>query len=649
MSIVLIGPPGAGKSSVGRALAARLGRAFVDTDEVITARHGAIPEIFARDGEDVFRRLEAQVVVDALAGVGADATEAPGGDVVSLGGGAPLQPAVQAVLAGHRIVLLDVADDTVARRLAADRAADAVERPLLAGGLDTWCRLHDERIDTYRRLADVAVDTSALAVDEVVDRVVDALGAGDEGTAAGETAADERVVSGVVSAGATGASAFGGRAGGDRAAGGGRADGSGPTDSEEQTMMTADQDQHATGQGGAPTSQPAAPIDLQTESPAANPTAPGGDPRAGGDVSIRRTDEGDVRVVHVAGDRPYDVFVGPGAFDLIGEAIDDRVRRILIVHQPSCTKLAEELREGLSTGVVTAMTAEVPDAEAAKRIEVASFLWQLLGQADFTRTDLIIGLGGGAVTDLAGFVAATWLRGVKVLQIPTTVLGMADAAVGGKTGVNTAEGKNLVGAFHPPVAVFADPRVLATLPRNELLTGYAEVIKCGFIGDNTILDLIEQHHDAAVDPHSPVFLDALSQAVALKAEVVSADLRESGRREILNYGHTLGHAIEYAERYQWRHGAAVSVGMAFAAHLANLTGHLDDAGLDRHYRVLQSLGLPTTYRRGAWDQLLAVMHRDKKTRGDVLRFIILDGIGHPIVLTGPEPDLLFTAYQEIAE
>ncbi|MCD7102008.1 3-dehydroquinate synthase [Pseudoclavibacter sp. 13-3] len=352
--------------------------------------------------------------------------------------------------------------------------------------------------------------------------------------------------------------------------------------------------------------------------------------------------------VHVGGERPYDVFIGENVLDRIADAVDDRVTRVLIVHQPTGQALAERLRDQLG-GRVQAMTAEVPDAEEGKRLEVIGFLWQVLGKADFTRTDLIIGVGGGAVTDIAGFAAATWLRGIKVIQVPTSVLGMADAAVGGKTGINTNEGKNLAGAFHTPAAVFADTTTLATLPRNELLTGYAEVAKCGFIGQNSILDLIEQHVEQAVDPASPVFLDALRQAVSLKADVVAGDLRESGRREILNYGHTLGHAIEYAERYQWRHGAAVSVGMVFAAHLSHLTGHLSDADLDRHYTVLQSLGLPTTYRRGAWEQLLVAMHRDKKARGDVLRFIILDGIGRPIVLTGPEPDLLFTAYQEIGE
>ncbi|MBZ4296239.1 3-dehydroquinate synthase, partial [Mycobacterium tuberculosis] len=203
------------------------------------------------------------------------------------------------------------------------------------------------------------------------------------------------------------------------------------------------------------------------------------------------------------------------------------------------------------------------------RVEVAAFCWQIMGQSDFTRTDAVVSVGGGAVSDLAGFVAATWLRGVRVVHLPTTLLGMVDAAVGGKTGINTAEGKNLVGSFHPPAAV-------ATLPENELLTGMAEVVKCGFIADPQILTLIQEHPAEVRDSSSAVVRELVERSVRVKADVVSTDLRESGRREHLNYGHTLGHAIEHNERYQWRHGAAVSVGMVFAAELGRAAGSLSD-------------------------------------------------------------------------
>ncbi|MBN9607606.1 MAG: 3-dehydroquinate synthase [Actinomycetales bacterium] len=357
----------------------------------------------------------------------------------------------------------------------------------------------------------------------------------------------------------------------------------------------------------------------------------------------------DVTRIPVAGQPGYDVLVGR---DLLGEvagALDARTAKVLIVHAPPLAARAEALRERLAEAGTTAYLAEVPDAEAAKRVEVAAFCWQVMGQTDFTRTDAVIGLGGGATTDLAGFVAATWLRGVALVQIPTTVLGMVDAAVGGKTGINTAEGKNLVGAFHAPRAVLCDLDLLDGLGRNELLAGFAEVVKCGFIADPVILDLLEADVDAATDPGSAAFRELVERAIAVKARVVGEDFTEQGLREILNYGHTLGHAIEHAERYQWRHGAAVAIGMVFAAELSRLTRSLSDEAVERHRRILTSLTLPTSYPTARWPTLLATMQRDKKSRAGMLRFIVLDAIGRPTVLEGPDESLLFAAYQELAE
>jgi 3-dehydroquinate synthase len=277
----------------------------------------------------------------------------------------------------------------------------------------------------------------------------------------------------------------------------------------------------------------------------------------------------------------------------------------------------------------------------------------VLGQADFTRSDAVIGLGGGATTDLAGFVASTWLRGVKVVQVPTTLLAMVDAAVGGKTGINTVEGKNLVGTFHAPAGVLCDLAALESMPRHDYVAGLGEVVKCGFIADPRILDLVEAHTDEITDPvraaGSEVLAELVERSVAVKARVVGEDLREAGLREILNYGHTLGHAIEHVERYSWRHGAAVSVGMVFAAELARLAGRLDEEVVARHRSVLTALGLPTSYRGDRWDQLLAAMRRDKKTRGDLLRFVVLEDVARPVRLEGPDPALLVAAYAEISE
>jgi 3-dehydroquinate synthase len=264
-----------------------------------------------------------------------------------------------------------------------------------------------------------------------------------------------------------------------------------------------------------------------------------------------------------------------------------------------------------------------------------------------------VGLGGGATTDLAGFVAATWLRGIKVVHVPTTLLAMVDAAVGGKTGINTAEGKNLVGAFHPPAGVLCDLQTLDSLPRHDRTAGLAEVVKTGFIADERILELVERDPGSLTrqdldDDARGVLRELVERSIAVKARVVGEDLREAGLREILNYGHTLGHAVEHVERYQWRHGAAVSVGMVYAAELARLAGRLDDDVAARHREVLTGLGLPTTYRGDRWEQLLSAMRRDKKTRGDLLRFVVLEGVARPTRLEGPDPALLTAAYAEIS-
>ncbi|MEO8908206.1 MAG: 3-dehydroquinate synthase [Microbacteriaceae bacterium] len=354
-----------------------------------------------------------------------------------------------------------------------------------------------------------------------------------------------------------------------------------------------------------------------------------------------------VTQIVVPGTNQYDVTIGAGLRLNLASAIGPDVARVLIVHPPTLGLAAAELRESLADHYQV-LLAEVPDAEAAKRVEVAAFCWQIMGQANFTRTDAVIGFGGGSVTDLAGFVAATWLRGVRLIQVPTTLLGMVDAAVGGKTGINTTEGKNLVGAFYAPSAVVADLDTLTSLPRNEILAGFGEVVKCGFIAEPEILDIIEADLDTATNPTTPEFRRIVELSIGIKARVVGEDFTEHGLREILNYGHTLGHAVEHAERYLWRHGAAVAVGMMYAAELARLNGRLSDAIVDRHRSILTALTLPTTYPAARWESLLATMQRDKKTRGSMLRFIVLDDIARPTVLTAPEPSLLFAAYQEIA-
>ncbi|MPZ65005.1 MAG: 3-dehydroquinate synthase [Pseudonocardiaceae bacterium] len=347
--------------------------------------------------------------------------------------------------------------------------------------------------------------------------------------------------------------------------------------------------------------------------------------------------------IRVATAHSYDVVVGRNLLDELVGAVGASSTAV-IVHQPTLSDTAEVVRAGLEEAGVDAHRVEVPDAEEGKNLAVAGFCWEVLGRIGLDRTGTVVSIGGGAVTDLAGFVAATWMRGVRVVHVPTTLLAMVDAAVGGKTGINTEAGKNLVGAFHEPAAVLVDLATCETLPRSELVAGMAEVVKAGFIADPVILELIEADPDAALDPTGEVLPELVRRAISVKAEVVAADLRESHLREVLNYGHTLGHAVEHREQYRWRHGAAVSVGMVFAAELARLAGRLDDATADRHRRVLTSLGLPTGYDADALPELLDTMRGDKKTRSGVLRFVVLDGLAEPGRLEGPDRELLTAAY-----
>ena len=345
--------------------------------------------------------------------------------------------------------------------------------------------------------------------------------------------------------------------------------------------------------------------------------------------------------------KPYDVIVGRGLLGELAEAVSG-ASKVAIIHPPSLTATAETTRDELNEQGHDAHRIEIPDAEDGKALSVAGFCWEVLGRIGLDRDGVVIALGGGAVTDLAGFVAATWLRGVRLVNVPTTLLGMVDAAVGGKTGINTEAGKNLVGVIHEPSAVLVDLATLETLPANELVAGMAEVVKGGFIADPVILDLIEADPKAAVDPTGDVLAELVRRKIQVKADVVASDLRESSLREVLNYGHTLAHAIERRERYRWRHGAAVSVGLVFAAELARLAGRLDDATADRHAAVLHALGLPTSYDADALPQLLEWMGKDKKTRSGVLRFVVLDGLAKPGRLEGPDPSLLAAAYSAVA-
>ncbi len=348
---------------------------------------------------------------------------------------------------------------------------------------------------------------------------------------------------------------------------------------------------------------------------------------------------GDERIV-VGGAAPYAVTVGRSVLGGIASELGEP-RQVGLIHAAQPTGAVRRVEALLRSAGHAVTPIDVPDGEAGKSIDVARHCWDALGADGFTRSDIVVGLGGGAVTDLAGFVAATWLRGVTLINVPSTLLGMVDAAVGGKTGLNVAAGKNLVGAFHPPVAVIADLDLLDTLPEPEYRSGLAEVVKCGFIADPVILDLLTRDPAGRADQ-----AELVVRAIRVKADVVSEDLTDHGRREMLNYGHTLGHAIESVTSYSVRHGEAIGVGMVFAAQLARHAGLLDRASADRHRALISAMGLPTTCDLDLAD-MVAKMRVDKKARGPSLRFVVLEGIGRPRILEAPEYRLIEAAFGEL--
>jgi 3-dehydroquinate synthase len=353
--------------------------------------------------------------------------------------------------------------------------------------------------------------------------------------------------------------------------------------------------------------------------------------------------------IPVGGDQPYEVIVGTGVLSALPDLVGKRAQTVAVIHDEGLGAVARPASRALEAAGYRVVMTGVPGGEAAKDVSVLARLWSWLAESTVTRSDCVLGIGGGATTDLAGFAAATWLRGVPVVLMPTTLLGMVDAAVGGKTAIDIAAGKNLVGAFHSPAGVLADLATLETLPRADYVAGLAEVIKAGFIADPVILDLVRQDPDGATVPHGRHARELIERAIRVKAGVVSADLTEQGPREILNYGHTLGHAIERVEEYRFRHGDAVAIGMVYAAELGRLAGRLDEPTSRLHREVLATVGLPTNYRPGAWPDLREAMSVDKKARGARLRLVVLDGLARPGILDSPDEELLQQAYQEVCK
>jgi shikimate kinase / 3-dehydroquinate synthase len=510
--IVLVGFMGAGKSTVGRILAARVGAPFVDTDALIEGRWGApVARIFTDEGEPAFREIERGVVAEVLEGPEA---------VVALGGGALTDPATATALQWHTVVWLDVSYGEAMRRVGEDAG-----RPMLT--VADPKALYEQRKGVYGRVADHRIPVDGVDSEEVVGAIAAKIG------------------------------------------------------------------------------------------------------------GLRARPDPVRRITVSLGPRSYDVVVGRGISEQVTTIVPPTpfAEKAMIVTHASLAPMAKQVAASLETRGLTTGIMPVPEGEVSKSIVVAESLWEAMVDGGWHRNDLVVAFGGGVVSDVAGFVAATYNRGVPFLNVPTTLLGQVDAAIGGKTGVNLPQGKNLVGVIHQPLAVICDVDLLRGLPPEELRSGLAEVVKYGLIADATLLALLERQAGAILAGDPDVLVEVVTRCVAVKASIVSTDETERGVRAHLNYGHTFAHAIEAAAEFGGiRHGEAVALGMMAAAYLARELGRIDETTVQTHRRVLQAMELPVT-----GDVDVATLERawrhDKKYQGGV-RFVLLSAIGR--VETGVE-------------
>ena len=519
-NIVLTGFMGSGKSAVARAVAERLGRPLVDMDDVIARRAGmSIPDIFARQGEEAFRRLE-RALCQELA--------APTGRVIATGGGALVDPTNRDELArGGHLICLDGDPDELLRRV-----GDGVGRPMLrpdgaAEGSPDDAEARFRALWRERRPAYAAipyhVDTTVRPQGEVVDAVI-ALAA--------------------------------------------------------------------------------------TEPISWRVSTPGG---------------------------AYRVYLMAGGLERLGDELRARDvgENVVVVSDENVWPLhGERLMQGLRGGRLAPREVVLPAGERVKTLATVSGLYERFIDAGLDRGGAVLALGGGVITDMAGFAAATYMRGVPVVPVPTTLLGMVDASVGGKVAVDHPRGKNLIGAFVEPLMVMLDPTVLDTLPEVERLAGLAEIIKAGVIADPELFAVLEEGS-------APDLRWLVARALQVKIDVVQEDPYEQGRRMVLNLGHTFAHAIEVLEDFRLHHGLAVSIGMAAAAHLGVVRGLCSAETRDRIIALLRAQGLPTSYGAHPPEAIYRAMAADKKRRAGRLRFIVPRAIGDVVIDPDvPEGDVL---------
>jgi 3-dehydroquinate synthase len=345
-----------------------------------------------------------------------------------------------------------------------------------------------------------------------------------------------------------------------------------------------------------------------------------------------------VHTVNVSlGDRSYAIEIGAG-LDQAGERLSGLGfgKKMAVVTNPTVKELyGQRLVESLKAAGFLVMSIEIPDGEKYKNLDWANSIYTALLINSFDRKSALVALGGGVIGDLTGFAAATFMRGVPFVQVPTTLLAMVDSSVGGKTGVNHPMGKNMIGAFYQPKKVLMDLGVLSTLPKEELLSGMAEVIKYGVIWDAGLFEYLGENRDRilALDPGA--LAHVVRRSCEIKAEVVSKDEREGGLRAILNFGHTVGHAIETAENYTMRHGHAIAIGMVYASRLAHRTGLCDASVPERVEELIRSYGLPADLsalaRKPSVTELMGTMQLDKKAEGGKVKFVLPKKIGEVVI------------------
>ena len=535
-NIFLVGLMGAGKTTVGRALAKRLNKRFIDSDHEIEARTGAsIPLIFEIEGEQSFRQREAEVIRDLTA---------QDDIVLATGGGAVLNADSRAYLKSRgTVIYLRASVNSILQRTSHDK-----NRPLLrnADPRKTLEDLSRVREPLYKEVADIIVDTGRPNVQFLMQTILAQL---------------------------------------------------------ESLQKRANPGAHSSA------------TDSSMASPHIAPT-----------------------VLHVdLGERSYPITIGQSLLSNPAVVAAHVGRRAAIVTNTVVAPLyLEQLKKTLASAGKQVIEIVLPDGEEEKNWASLMKVFDALLAEKCDRKTTLIALGGGVIGDLTGYAAASYMRGVPFIQVPTTLLSQVDSSVGGKTGINHPLGKNMIGAFYQPQAVIADTGTLNTLPPRELSAGLAEVIKHGAIIDAPFFDWIEANIGKLVQRDPAALAYAIQRSCEIKADVVRQDEREGGLRAILNFGHTFGHAIEAGMGYGvWLHGEAVGCGMAMAADLSHRLGYIDERTKERIVALVKAAGLPTVAPDLGIERWLELMEVDKKNEGGQIKFILLKPLGATVITTVP--------------